>query len=47
MDGMGIGGCGLCDGGFRRIWGFGWKGNLAQTCRWSGNFAARFFFDEV
>ena len=35
------------DDGFRRNWGLGWKGNLEQTCRWSGKFAARFFFDEV
>ena len=38
---------GVRDGGFRRIWRFGWKGNLEQTCRWSGNFAASLVFDGV
>ena len=33
------------DGGFRRIWGFVWKGNLEQNCRWSGNFAAKLRHD--
>jgi len=42
-----IGVSGVRDDGFRRIWGFGWKGNLEQTCRWSGKTPARLVFDEV
>ena len=46
-DGAGIAVWGLRDGDFRRIWGFGWKGNLEQTCRWSGNLAASLVFEQV
>ena len=45
--GSGVGVCRLRDGRFRRIWGLGWKGFLEQTCRWSGNLAARLFFEQV
>ena len=38
VSGMGV--SGVRDDVFRRILGFDWKGNLEQTCRWSGNFAA-------
>ena len=46
-DGTGIGVCGLRDGGFRRISRCGWKRKLEQPCRWSGNLAARLFFEQV
>ena len=42
---MGVSGVG--GGGFRRIWVCVWKGNLEQTCRWSGKTPARLVFDEV
>ena len=38
---------GVVDGGIRRIWGFGWKWNLEQTCRWSGKTPARLVFEQV
>ena len=42
---MGVSGVG--DDGIRMILGFGWKWNLEQTCRCSGNLAASLVFDEV
>ena len=43
----GVGRCGWWDVGFRRIWRFGWKWNLEQTCRWSGKTPARLVFEQV
>jgi len=38
---------GVGDDGIRRILGFGWKGNLEQTCRCSGKTPARLVFEQV